>query len=149
MSEITFKQIGIIHSPFQTPEEAPIQAIRSDANGVVEIFPQYVEGLLGINEFSHLFLFYFWHKAIPAKNYLVTPFLDDQKHGIFSTRYPSRPNPLGFSVVKLCRVEDNLLHISGVDVLDQTPLLDIKPYVPDFDHFDPTQIGWYGRRAFK
>jgi len=149
MNTINFKQIGIIHSPYELPEETPIQAIRSTAFGSVEVFPEYLEGLLGIDEFSHLYLFYSWHKAAPVTNYRVTPFLDNQQHGIFATRYPSRPNPLGFSVVSLIKVEGNILRVGGLDVLDKTPLLDIKPYVPDFDHYEATQVGWYGRRAYE
>lgn len=149
MDLITFKQIGVIHSPFKTKEETPIQSIRSTTTGTIELYHDYIDGLIGLDEFSHIYLFYSWHKAAKIDTYTVTPFLDNKAHGVFATRYPSRPNALGFSVVQLLRVERNILTIKGVDVLDGTPLLDIKPYVPDFDHFTPDKIGWYGDRAYE
>lgn len=149
MDLITFKQIGVIHSPYRTKEETPIQSIRSSTNGTVEVFEEYLEGLIGLDEFSHIYLFYSWHQAAKVNTYTVTPFLDNKEHGVFATRFPSRPNALGFSVVRLQKIEGGILTVQGIDMLDGTPLLDIKPYVPDFDHFEPTGIGWYGKRAFK
>ncbi|MCC6146437.1 MAG: tRNA (N6-threonylcarbamoyladenosine(37)-N6)-methyltransferase TrmO [Anaerolineaceae bacterium] len=147
MTPFTFTPIGVIHSPFQEKTETPIQAIRSNARGSVEVFPEYTAGLEGIEEFSHLILLYVFHRSEEYK-LMVQPFLDDQKRGLFTTRYPCRPNPLGFSVVGLTARRGHTLEIAGVDVLDGTPLLDIKPYIPDFDHRTGVCCGWYDRRAF-
>ena len=144
---LTFKPIGIIHSPFREAESTPIQAIRSSAVGRVEIFPEYTGGLQGIEEFSHLILIYAFHRS-SGYELLVKPFLDDQTHGLFATRHPRRPNPIGFSVVELVARQERFLEIIGADMLDETPLLDIKPYVPDFDHRTAVRCGWYDRRAF-
>ena len=143
--EISLTSIGVIHSPFSDPAQAPIQASRSTATGSVEIFPQFVAGLSDLNEFSHIFLLYLID-CPEGYAMSVKPFLDDQEHGIFATRYPCRPNPIGLSLVRLLRVDGNRLEIEGIDMLDGVPLLDIKPYVPDFDVRENAQIGWYGRR---
>lgn len=145
-SPISLHPIGVIHSPFHDPESTPIQAIRSQAIGTVEVYPEFSQGLRGLEEFSHIYLLYAFHRS-EGYSLLVKPFLDDDQHGLFATRHPRRPNPIGFSVVRLRKIEDNLLTIEGVDVLDDTPLLDIKPYVPDFDHRDDVQTGWYSRRS--
>ena len=144
--DITLTSIGIIHSPFTDPTQAPIQSSRSIAVGSVEVFSQFAEGLRDLEEFSHIFLLYFI-KSAEDYNLHVKPFLDDQEHGIFATRYPCRPNPIGLSVVHLLRVEGSRLDIEGIDMLDGTRLLDIKPYIPEFDIRENVQIGWYGRRA--
>jgi tRNA-Thr(GGU) m(6)t(6)A37 methyltransferase TsaA len=144
--DISLTTIGVIHSPFSDPAQAPIQASRSNATGSVEVFPQFAEGLRDINEFSHIFLLYLID-CPQGYDLSVKPFLDNQEHGIFATRYPCRPNPIGLSLVRLLRVEGNRLDIEGIDMLDGSPLLDIKPYVPDFDIRENTQIGWYGRRS--
>ena len=146
--EISLTSIGIIHSPFSDPAQAPIQASRSTARGSVEVFPQFAEGLRDLNEFSHIFLLYLID-CPQGYDLSVKPFLDDQEHGIFATRYPCRPNPIGLSLVRLLQVDGNRLDIEGIDMLDDTPLLDIKPYVPDFDNRENPQIGWYGRRAYR
>jgi tRNA-Thr(GGU) m(6)t(6)A37 methyltransferase TsaA len=143
--EISLTSIGVIHSPFSDPAQAPIQASRSTAIGSVEIFPQFAAGLLDLNEFSHIFLLYLID-CPQGYDLSVKPFLDDQEHGIFATRYPCRPNPIGLSLVRLLHVEGNRLEIEGIDMLDGVPLLDVKPYVPDFDVRENAQIGWYGRR---
>ncbi len=137
----TFRPIGVIHSPFTRLEEMPIQAARSTAPGQVEVFEPYVPGLLDVESFSHLILLYVFHRIGEAR-LTVQPFLDDAPHGIFATRHPARPNPIGLSVVELLRREEAILHVAGLDVLDGTPLLDIKPYVPQFDHFEVTRTGW-------
>lgn len=144
--KIVLTPIGLIHTPFKTTAETPIQASRSQAEGRVEVFSEYAEGLQDIEAFSHLFLIYRLHKA-GQEQLLVEPFLDDRKHGVFATRHPSRPNHIGISVVQLLSREGNFLHVSGVDMLDQTPLLDIKPYVPDFDHREAVRSGWYEHRS--
>ena len=112
----------------------------------MEIFPQYVAGLRDLAEFSHIHLIYLID-CPQGYDLKVKPFLDDQEHGVFATRYPCRPNAIGLSVVRLLKVADNRLDIEGVDMLDDTPLLDIKPYIPDFDIRENAQIGWYGRRT--
>jgi tRNA-Thr(GGU) m(6)t(6)A37 methyltransferase TsaA len=145
---ISLTSIGIIHSPFSEPAQAPIQASRSTATGSVEVFPQFAEGLRDLNEFSHIFLLYLID-CPQGYDLSVKPFLDDQEHGIFATRYPCRPNPIGLSLVRLLRVDGNRLDIGGIDMLDGTPLLDIKPYVPDFDNRENAQIGWYVHRAHR
>lgn len=141
--------IGIIHSTILEKESSPIQASRSDEEATVEVFPQYQDGLFGIEDFSHIYLFYKFHRLISENQLIVKPFLDDQLHGIFATRYPDRPNSLGISVVRLFKRNGNLLHIRGADMLDGTPLLDIKPYVPEFDIFEVEKIGWYKNRKYQ
>lgn len=144
--EFTFKPIGMIHSPFIEKGKTPIQASRSQAAGRVEVYPEFAEGLKDIEALSHIYLFYVFHES-QGYELQVKPFLDDREHGIFSTRYPYRPNPIGFSIVRLLSREENVLTVEGVDVLDGTPLLDIKPYVPDFDHRANVHAGWYETRS--
>jgi tRNA-Thr(GGU) m(6)t(6)A37 methyltransferase TsaA len=148
MKPIFMHPIGVIHTSFKEPAETPIQSSRSTAHGEVEIFPDFVDGLDGVEEFSHLILLYVWHLAPTEVELKVKPFLDNQKYGVFATRYPCRPNPIGISVVQLLEREGNRLKIQGVDMLDETPLLDIKPYVPEFDIHPADRIGWYSRRAY-
>ena len=138
--------IGIIHSPFTDKSMTPIQASRSQVIGSVEIYPQYAEGLRDLEGFSHIILLYAFHGS-SGYSLIVKPFLDDQLHGLFATRYPDRPNPIGMSVVKLLKRQNNILEIKGVDMLDDTPLLDIKPYVPEFDIRTGTRNGWYDTRS--
>lgn len=140
--------IGIIHSPFTEKEQMPIQASRSQTIGLVEVYPEFADGLKDIEELSHIHLFYVFHKS-SGYTLQVKPFLDDREHGIFATRYPYRPNSLGISTVRLLSRQDNTLTIEGVDVLDDTPLLDIKPYVPDFDLRTDVRAGWYETRSKK
>jgi tRNA (adenine37-N6)-methyltransferase len=138
--------IGVIHSPFTEKEKTPIQASRSQAIGAVEIYPEFADGLKDIEALSHIYLLYVFHESA-GYELQVRPFLDDQKHGIFATRYPYRPNPIGLSIVKLLSRENNILTVKGVDMLDGTPLLDIKPYVPDFDLRTDVRTGWYEMRS--
>jgi tRNA (adenine37-N6)-methyltransferase len=144
--ETMLKAIGIIHTPLIEKKDAPIQSSRSDIVGSVEVFPEYLEGLDGIEGFSHIYLLYMFHRSELEISLKVQPFLDDQLHGIFATRYPSRPNPLGLSVVQLTERKENWLYFKGADMLDGTPLLDIKPYIPEFDIFTVEKIGWYQNR---
>ena len=137
--------IGIIHSPFTDKDQTPIQASRSQATGFVEIYPEYAEGLQDLEGFSHIILFYVFHESTGYSLH-VKPFLDDQERGLFATRYPARPNPIGFSVVRLISQIGSVLEVEGVDMLDGTPLLDIKPYVPDFDIRTEARSGWYESR---
>jgi len=111
----------------------------------MEFFPQFAEGLRDLNEFLHIFLLYLID-CPQGTNLSVKPFLDDQEHGIFATRYTCRPNPIGLSFVRLLQMDGNRLEIEGVDMLEGVPLLDIIPYVPDFDNRENAQIGWYDRR---
>lgn len=142
MENIQYQPIGIIHSPFTQVEGMPIQPAGAlGVQGVVEIFPEFTEGLLDLDGFSHIFLLYHFH-AVKTYTLTVTPFLDDQPHGVFATRAPRRPNPIGLSVVRLLRREANILHIENVDILDGTPLLDIKPYTAAFDHWKADRSGW-------
>lgn len=139
----TFTPIGVIHSPFTEREGMPIQSARSMVEGRVIIDEAYVEGLKDLEGFSHIYLLYVFDRAADTK-LTVYPFLDDQPRGVFSTRFPGRPNPIGLSVVELVRREGTTLHVAGIDVLDGTPLLDLKPYVPQFDHHPATRTGWLG-----
>ena len=142
MKEIVYKPIGVIHSPFKVPRDVPIQsAAAKNVTGSVEVYPEYMDGLTDLEGFSHLILIYHFHLAQKC-SLLVKPFLDEKLHGVFSTRAPSRPNSIGISVVRLTKVEKNLLGIKDVDILDGTPLLDIKPYVPEFDQRKAERIGW-------
>lgn len=144
--EITLKAIGVLHTPFTEKNVTPIQSSRSEAAGTVEVFPEYLEGLEGVEEFSRVYLLYAFHRSEQEVSLKVRPFLDDRLHGIFATRYPIRPNPLGLSVVRIIARQGNLLSFNGADMLDGTPLLDIKPYVPEFDIFPAEKIGWYKTR---
>jgi tRNA-Thr(GGU) m(6)t(6)A37 methyltransferase TsaA len=149
MSEIKYKPIGVIHSPFKEPRGTPIQpAAAKGITGIVEIFPEYAEGLKDIEGFSHVILLYHFHLSRgPAL--IVKPYMDNEAHGVFAMRGPSRPNPIGISVVCLVKVEGNMLHIRDVDIVDGTPLLDIKPYVPEFDIREVERIGWLEKSVHK
>jgi len=146
--EFIFKPIGVIRSPFTEKDKTPIQASRSQAIGLVEIHPEFADGLKDIEALSHIYLLYAFH-ASSGYALQVKPFLDNQEHGIFATRYPYRPNPIGLSIVKLLFRNENTLTVEGIDTLDGTPLLDIKPYVPDFDLRTDVRTGWYETRSQK
>jgi tRNA-Thr(GGU) m(6)t(6)A37 methyltransferase TsaA len=135
------KPIGIIHSPFKYKEDTPIQPCRSSAIGEVEVFKEYQEGLDDIEGFSHITLIYEFHKS-EGYSLKVKPFLDNKLRGLFATRAPRRPNQIGLSVVRLLKRKENILTVKGIDVIDGTPLLDIKPYVPDFEPNEEIRIGW-------
>ena len=139
--ELCCHPIGLIHSPFQQKQETPIQATFSQAEGVVEVYPEYADGLQDIEGFSHLILLYWFHQS-EGYQLVVRPFLDQVERGLFAIRYPARPNPIGLSSVELIEREGNQLRVRGVDVLDGTPLLDIKPFVPAFDHREGARVGW-------
>ncbi|MEI6206508.1 MAG: tRNA (N6-threonylcarbamoyladenosine(37)-N6)-methyltransferase TrmO [Desulfuromonadales bacterium] len=135
--------IGVIHTSYATKESAPIQgSFHPDSIGTVEVSAEFAEGLLDIELFSHLILLYHFDRASDVE--LVRhPFLDDMPHGIFATRHPCRPSGIGLSIVKLLGREGNILLVSSIDVLDGTPLLDIKPYVTRFDCFPEASEGWF------
>ena len=138
--------IGVIRSPFKSPEDMPIQPPAAKGTvGTIELLPELVPGLQDLEGFSHLWLIYHFHRAVEVR-LVVTPFLDDRPHGIFATRAPLRPNPLGLSLVELLEIDGGQLRIAGVDVLDGTPLLDIKPYVPAFDQALEPRVGWLERQ---
>ncbi|HRW20725.1 MAG TPA: tRNA (N6-threonylcarbamoyladenosine(37)-N6)-methyltransferase TrmO [Bacteroidales bacterium] len=142
MDKIVFTPIGIIHSSFKNPKGTPIQPTGAkESHGIIEVFNEYTEGLTDLDGFSHIFLLYHFHLA-KKQSLMVKPFMDDIEHGIFAIRGPSRPNPIGLSIVKLESLENNILKVSGLDILDGTPLLDIKPFVPAFDNYDDVRIGW-------
>ena len=147
--KIDMSPIGIIHSPFKTKDACPIQPVyASEAEGRVEVFEEYTAGLKDIETFSHLYLLYRFDRSGEIR--LVRPtFLDDQPHGIYASRHPCRPNGIGLSIVALKRRDQNLLWISGVDVLDGTPLLDIKPYLPRFDCFPEASEGWFKDKLWR
>ncbi|RLG70733.1 MAG: tRNA (N6-threonylcarbamoyladenosine(37)-N6)-methyltransferase TrmO [Methanobacteriota archaeon] len=149
VDEIKFKPIGVIHSPFKEPRGTPIQPTAGKGvRGVIEVFPEYVEGLKDLEGFSHIILLYYFH--LSRKTELrVKPFMDNKLRGVFSTRAPNRPNPIGVSVVRLLRVEGNRVHIQGLDIVDGTPLLDIKPYVPEFDMRKAEKVGWLEKNLGK
>jgi tRNA-Thr(GGU) m(6)t(6)A37 methyltransferase TsaA len=139
---ITYSPIGVIYSPFRHIEKMPIQpAAAVGIRGTVEVDAEFADDLRDLDGFSHIILLYHFHRAGQVK-LTVMPFLDTDPRGLFATRAPSRPNPIGLSVVKLLRVEGRTLHIENVDILDETPLLDIKPYVPKFDHWVAERTGW-------
>ena len=142
-----FQPIGLIRSPFTRKDQTPIQPYRSQEAGRVELLPGFEAGLDGLEGFSHVILLYFFHHAEPGYDLIVTPYLDSEPHGLFATRYPRRPNSIGLSVVRLVRREGHVLHVDGIDVLDGTPLLDIKPYVPPFDAFPEATTGWLKGRT--
>ncbi len=143
------KPIGVIHSPFREPKDIPIQSSAArDIEGTVEVYEEYIEGLKDLDGFSHIILIYYFHLS---KRYSlkVKPFMDDNLRGVFSTRAPSRPNNIGLSIVRLIKIEGNILYIKDVDVVDGTPLLDIKPYVPEFDVREDVRIGWLRENIYK
>jgi len=146
---IIYRPIGVIRSPFKAPEGTPIQP--AGAKGVVgrvELLPEYKEGLKDIDGFSHIILVYHFHLS-RRSSLLVRPYMDDEVHGVFATRAPSRPNPIGISIVRLVGIDGDILHIQDVDTVDGTPLLDIKPYVPAFDIRKVERFGWLERNVHK
>ncbi|NIA22961.1 MAG: tRNA (N6-threonylcarbamoyladenosine(37)-N6)-methyltransferase TrmO [Proteobacteria bacterium] len=144
MDKIEYKPIGIIHSPFKKLEGTPIQPLAKKAKnirGKVEVFKEYEEGLKDIEGFSHIILIYHFNR-VKKGNLIVKPYMDNENHGVFATRAPGRPNPIGISVVKLISVERNILIVENLDIIDGTPLLDIKNYVPEFDMRNVEKVGW-------
>ena len=140
---ICLQPIGIVHSPHRDPDQTPIQPVfAAGVPGTAEVFPAFAQGLRDLDGYSHLWLIYLFHQAKPAR-LIVTPYLDDVPRGVFATRAPCRPNPLGLSLVRLVRCAGNLLHLEDVDILDGTPLLDIKPYVRRFDVREDARCGWH------
>lgn len=140
--KIEYEPIGVIHTPFKQPKGTPVQpAGARGARGTIEVFAPYADGLRDLEGFSHIMLLYHFDRATRGPM-IVTPFMDTEPRGVFATRAPRRPNPIGVSVVVLARVDGRVLHVENVDMLDGTPLLDIKPYVPEFDHHRADRVGW-------
>ena len=149
MAEIVYHPIGLIYSPFKECLGTPIQGISSsDVEGIVEIFPKYVKGLKDLEGFSHIILIYHFHLS-GKFSLTVKPYLDKRLRGLFATRAPSRPNPVGLSVVRLIKVAGTRIYVSNLDIVDRTPLLDIKPYVPAFDEHKIIKIGWLEKHVHK
>lgn len=138
---VTYRAIGTIHTPFATRDNMPIQSVLSNAEGTALLDEEYAEALDGLEGFSHAILLYSLHKAGPYRS-IVTPFLDDSPKGLFATRAPCRPNPIGLSIVGIRSIAGSEIRISGTDMLDGTPLLDIKPYVSSFDAYPDSTDGW-------
>jgi len=142
MKEIIYKPIGIVHTPHESTNNIPIQPSSAKGiKGTVEVYPEYETGLKDLTGFSHIILIYHFHLS-NRYQLEVKPFLDKNLHGVFATRAPKRPNNVGISVVKLIKIVRNVLHIENVDIINGTPLLDIKPFVPDFDAAVNIKIGW-------
>ncbi|MCK4667734.1 tRNA (N6-threonylcarbamoyladenosine(37)-N6)-methyltransferase TrmO [Candidatus Dependentiae bacterium] len=149
MKNIQFTPIGVIHSFFKKTEGVPIQASAAKGtSGTVEVFQKYAEGLKDLDGFSHIILIYYFHR-VKKVSLKAKPFMDDEVRGIFSIRGPSRPNPIGISIVRLEKVVENILYIMDLDIVDETPLLDIKPYVPEFDARKDVKIGWLEKHIHK
>jgi tRNA-Thr(GGU) m(6)t(6)A37 methyltransferase TsaA len=139
---VTYRPIGVVRSRHTAAAQTPIQPVFAEGcAGRAEILPEFADGLADLEGFSHIYLIYHLHRAGPAR-LRVTPFLEDVERGVFATRAPSRPNPIGLSIVELVRREGCILHLDRVDILDGTPLLDIKPYTARFDRIDGTRNGW-------
>jgi tRNA-Thr(GGU) m(6)t(6)A37 methyltransferase TsaA len=142
MKEITYRPIGVVHSPFRDVAGVPIQPRGAvGVRGTVEVYQEFAAGLKDLEGFSRVCLLYHFHLSRGWQPHVV-PFLDTEPRGLFATRAPRRPNPIGLSVVKLLGVEANVLEIEEVDVVDGTPLLDIKPFVPEFDLYEVERVGW-------
>ncbi len=144
---INYNPIGYVHSPIKTMEGSPIQTVGADnITGFIELDYSLIDGLKDLDGFSHIIVLYHFHES-KEPQLLCKPFLDNIEHGIFAIRGPNRPNAIGFSIVSNIKIEDNIIHIGNVDILDGTPVLDIKPYVQEFDSFTNTRSGWLEKNA--
>jgi tRNA (adenine37-N6)-methyltransferase len=144
-----YNPIGVIHTPHKEPKGTPIQASGAkEYEGTIELEPKYVKGLKDLAGFSHIILLYHFHKS---KQYQLTvkPYMDNEERGVFATRFPARPNSIGLSVVRLNRIHENMLYIQDVDMLDGTPLLDIKPFITEVDNRNASRIGWLENKAHR
>lgn len=146
--EYKFESIGVIQTPYSRIENMPIQPSgAAGVRGSIDVDQKYEAALKDLNGFSHLILLYVFHE-VKESRLTVTPFLDGIPHGLFATRAPKRPNPIGISVVRLLNIDGNRLDVENVDMLDGSPLLDIKPYVPEFDgDVSGLRLGWLESRA--
>jgi len=142
MDQILLRPIGVIHSPYKEAKDIPIQGrFKDDVEAWVELKEEYTKGLLDLDAFSHAIILYYFHKS-EREDIEGTPFLENKKHGIFAIRSPHRPNHLGYSIVKIRKIQGNNLYFTQVDTLDDTPVLDIKPYVKYFDCQEDAICGW-------
>jgi len=142
MESITIKPIGVIRTPHTDIKNMPIQPIAAEGiKGHIELLPEYIPGLIDLEGFSHITLVYRFHKIVGFELEVI-PFMDDKSHGIFASKAPKRPNAIGISTVKLIGIDGNIIHIEQVDMLDGTPLIDIKPFYPRYDNRENVQIGW-------
>lgn len=151
MNGITYQPIGIIHTGFKEREGIPIQpAGAKGIDGYVELYPEYEQGLKDLEDFSHVHLIYHFHLSSDY-SLIVKPFMDSKEHGLFATRAPKRPNPIGISIVRVVDIDKNIIHIKDVDIVDGTPLLDIKPYVPEMElgENEDIKIGWLENNIHK
>jgi tRNA-Thr(GGU) m(6)t(6)A37 methyltransferase TsaA len=143
-----FEPVGVVRSPYRTKREAPIQPRFSEEEALIEIFGEFAEGLKDIEGFSHIWVLFHFHES-EGFDLCTKPYLDDEERGVFACRSPRRPNPIGMSLVKLVGREGNMLRIKGLDMIDGTPVIDIKPYVDFFDEDEEIRIGWLEGKAEK
>ncbi|NOY75073.1 MAG: tRNA (N6-threonylcarbamoyladenosine(37)-N6)-methyltransferase TrmO [Kiritimatiellaeota bacterium] len=149
MNECILNPIGVIHTPFKETSGIPIQPPgATGTGGRIEVFEEFADGLKDLEGFSHIILLFLFHESKGFK-LQVSPFLENDIHGVFAVRAPKRPNPLGLSIIRLLKVEGNVLTIDNPDMLDGTPLLDIKPYIPDFDAYPDAVAGWQEKHKGK
>lgn len=149
MDEIKYHPIGIVHSPFKEPKGTPIQPTAAlGIKATVEIYHEYEEGLQDLECFSHIIIIYHFHLS-KHYNLKVKPYMDNNFHGVFATRSPSRPNPIGLSVVRLISIENNVLNVQNIEIIEGTPVLDIKPYIPEFTTNEKVKIGWLENNIHK
>jgi len=142
MEKITLNPIGIVHSPFKEPVGVPKDSTDGmDYQGTIEIFSEYRDGLKDLDGFSYILVLFYFHKS-EYSHLIVNSYLDDHLRGVFATRSPHRPNFIGLSVVELLEIDGGILHIKGIDMIEGTPILDIKPYIPEFDSNEGIRIGW-------
>ncbi len=140
---VKYTPIGFFHSPFNNVENMPIQPVGGmGIEGSIEILPMFRDGLRDLKDFSHIIVLSHLHR-IQGYDLVVKPFLDNKHHGIFATRSPKRPNPIGLSVMEIKGVTDSSILLEGIDVIDGTPVIDVKPYVADFDIWEADRFGWF------
>lgn len=148
MEEIVYKPIGLIHTPFKDLFSVPMQSVKArNIDGYIEIYPEYAEGLKDLDGFSHLIILFHMHE-VKGFSLIVKPEIGNELRGVFSTRSPKRPNPIGFTIVKLVKIENAVIKIRGVDMLDSIPLIDVKPYIPESDSIPRAKIGWLNNFNF-
>jgi len=140
--QVCFKPIGVIHTPFKTLKGIPIQSMISKEKGIIEIFEEYYHGLKDLDGFGYIYCLYLFDMVKLPVPLQSKPFLEDDIKGVFAIRSPFRPNPIGISILKLLKIEGNEIHVSNVEMLDKTPVLDIKSYIPEIDNRVTERIGW-------
>ena len=139
---ISFKPIGIIHTPFKSLKGIPIQSSLSESKGTIEMFPEYQSGLKDLSGFSHIYCLYFFDMVKLPVPLQSKPFLVNKTKGVFAIRTPFRPNPIGLSIFEIIKIEENKIHVKNVDILDKTPILDLKPFISQLDNVKTSKIGW-------